>query len=475
MFVGRESEMAALEALWPRGKSSLVVCRGRRRIGKSTLIQQFGARADRFLEFQGLPPSAKGSGNQAQLDAFARQLAEQSSLPVFQPDDWLQVFSFLATAIDETQRTVVLLDEISWMGAGDADFAGKLKIAWDTKLKKSPRLILVLCGSISSWIDRNILNSPGFMGRISLELTVDELPLADCSSFWGKRRHRVSARERLAVLAVTGGVPRYLEEIAPQRSSVENIHNLCFRPESLLYHEFERIFADIFDRRSQSYKRIVGALVDGPKTLSQIAAAMGTQRSGPLSDYLGDLAVSGFVAQDRSYSPATGKPLRTSRYRIRDNYLRFYLKYIEPEKEKIASGIYRDADSISWLNLETIFGIQFETLVLNNLPLVLQKMQLSPATVVAASPFFRKESKTKKGVQVDLLIQTKHALYPCEVRFRNRIEASVMDEVRDKVLALVAPTSLSIRPVLIYEGELAEPVAREDFFDHCISLLADLL
>jgi AAA+ ATPase superfamily predicted ATPase len=151
MFIGRENELRLLNGLFDLKKATIAVCAGRRRIGKSTLIQQFGKKAKLFLEFQGLPPR-EGVSKKDQLNSFSEQLAKQTNLPKLNLESWYQAFSLLNNVIrDET--TVILLDEISWMATRDKDFAGQLKIAWDTEFKHHPRLILVLCGSVSSWID----------------------------------------------------------------------------------------------------------------------------------------------------------------------------------------------------------------------------------------------------------------------------------------------------------------------------------
>ncbi len=209
MFIGRDREIGRLSALFERDGASLAICRGRRRIGKSTLIQQFGRRANSFLEFQGLAPR-KGSGRLDQLGAFSEQLARQTKLPALKLETWGQAFALLNSVLGE-EKTVVLLDEMSWMADKDKDFAGQLKIAWDALLKKRSGLVLVACGSVSSWIDDNILNSAGFLGRLSLDIMLTELPLHHCNTFWKRKADRISGLEKLKILAVTGGVPRYLD------------------------------------------------------------------------------------------------------------------------------------------------------------------------------------------------------------------------------------------------------------------------
>ena len=115
------------------------------------------------------------------------------------------------------------------MATGDPNFLGKLKIAWDMHFSDNPKLVLILCGSVSAWIEKNILSNTGYLGRPSLQMTLDELPLEDCYKFWKNTQGNISAYEILKVLAVTGGVPRYLELVNPQMRAEDNITKYIFK------------------------------------------------------------------------------------------------------------------------------------------------------------------------------------------------------------------------------------------------------
>ena len=249
MFFGRKLEMDELQRLLEKPRASLVICRGRRRIGKSTLIREFARHVSTFLTFEGLAPRRKMS-NQHQLAAFGEQLAIQTDLPRINPESWPQAFQLMSSTI-RNDSTVVLFDEISWMGGYDADFPGHLKTAWDSLSAQHPNVILILCGSVSAWINDNILNNTGFVGRHSWDMVLEELPLFHCDRFWGKNADRISAAEKLKVLSVTGGVPKYLEEIDPTISAEENLKRLCFLREGILFREFDQIFSDIFVPKSK--------------------------------------------------------------------------------------------------------------------------------------------------------------------------------------------------------------------------------
>ena len=110
------------------------------------------------------------------------------------PANWLFAFKRLDREIDDDVRTVVLLDEVSWLGHYDKTFSGTLKIAWDNMFKKHDQLIFVVCGSVSTWIRDNIIDNKAFYGRRSLDLVVKELPLYECIKFWGDAAARIPTR-----------------------------------------------------------------------------------------------------------------------------------------------------------------------------------------------------------------------------------------------------------------------------------------
>jgi len=334
--------------------------------------------------------------------------------------------------------------------------------------------LLIVCGSVTSWIDENILNNTGFMGRVSLELMPMELSLFHCNQFWKEKKNRISSIEKLKLLSITGGVPRYLEEIDINLPAEKNIKNICFSKEGFLFHEFERIFNDIFKLKATSYKKIIFSLVNGAKTFSEIINLTTLKKSGNISKYLEDLVISGFLTKDTSYSPTTGNASKLVKFRLKDNYLRFYLKYIEPLSDKINSGLLDDTELINVLNWETVIGLQFENLVLNNRKYIIRQLDISSASLISASPYYQRKTKQHPGCQIDMLIQTKYSIYPCEIKFRKKITHSVIEEVSQKIKALPIPGILSVRPVLIYEGELAKSVVQTDFFEQIIPF-AELL
>lgn len=468
MFIGRERDLGDLSALWGRSTGVLVTCRGRRRIGKSTLIEEFAAReADTFISIDGVAPR-KGITDADQRRHFCEKIATYSQASVRYAENWLEAFEQLDAIIPDAGRTVVLLDEISWMAGYFADFPGYFKEAWDKRLRKHANLIFVLCGSVSAWIVENILNSTGFVGRDSLDLELQELTPAESLKILGPAGERMSVRERLDILSVTGGVPKYLEEVRPEISVDENVRKMCFMPRGLLFREFDDAFNGVFGRKSNTRGRILRMLKDGPMSAVELARCDGKTPNGSYARTLKDLELAGFVAGDGGLSPVTGEPLREERFRIKDNYTRFYLHYIEPRRTAIEKGLF-DFSSLEQLHgLGGMFGYQFENLVLNHVPLLYPLLGLDRSLVLSAAPYVQRKTRQHEGCQIDLLIQTQRTLMVVEIKRRREIGHEVIDEVAEKVRRLQRSRDFSVRTALVYEGDLSQTVPADRYFDFLV-------
>lgn len=468
LFVGRKQELEALQALLAKKSASLVVIRGRRRIGKSRLVDKF-AEGKPYFAFTGLPPE-KDTSAKSQREEFARQLMAMFGLPGLKADDWGDLFTLLAKSLPKG-RIVVMLDEITWMGSKDPAFLGKLKIVWDLYFSKMPHLILILCGSISSWIEKNIISSTGFFGRISHKIHLRELSLAECNQLLEKMGFKGSVQEKFILLSLTGGIPWYLEQIHPKLTALENIRRLCFTPDGLFVDEFKNIFHDLFGKRSESYRKIVEFLANGPADNATIADNIHYASSGQLSEYLEDLVLAGYFGREHTWSLKTGLESRYSRYRIRDNFLRFYIKYMAPNLSKIERNAFKNLSLFSIPSWEAMLGLQFENLVLNNRELLFRELGLRPEEIVYDNPFFQKKNRRREGCQIDYLVQTRFGnLFVCEVKFsRNPIPPSIISEMQTRLKALQIPRGHAKLPVLIHVNGVSPEIEESGFFARIIN------
>lgn len=467
MFFGRAQEIKKLKNLKSDDYARFVAIKGRRRIGKSRLIKEFSNEFSNKYLFTGLVPT-QGVTSQSQREEFIQQMVRQG-LSNIKGNDWSEIFFELSKSTKKGS-VLIALDEIAWMGSKDPAFLGKLKIAWDEFFEKNPNLVLIVASSVSSWIDNNILNSTGFFGRVDLTLTLEELSIRDCVKFWKNRQKSVSAYEKLKILAVTGGIPKYLEMIKPKLSAEDNIKMLCFEKSGFLFHDFERIFHDLFSRRSETYKKIAWGLSSRHSmTQEEISKEIGIKTGKTFSDYLKDLGEAGFISADFSWDVKSGRVSKLRKYRLSDNYLRFYLKYIEPNKQKILKGDFENANLESVVHWDAIMGLQFENLVIRNRHELLKALQISPEKCICDGPFFQTKTVERKGCQIDYLIQEKNTLYICEIKFsRNPIGTKVIEEVGKKIDSLAIPKRISCRPVLVHVGGVTDEVLYRDYFDKIV-------
>jgi AAA+ ATPase superfamily predicted ATPase len=473
-YIGREKNLAQLRALEHKNKASLVVIKGRRRIGKSRLAEEFG-KDKIFIPFTGYPPTDDAT-NQDQLNSFAEQLCLYFKMSARTFLSWSDAFNALGSAIkDNTDNklTVVLFDEISWMAHKSPKFLGQLKIWWDLNHSKFPNLILILCGSISSWIEENILKSTAFFGRISLEINLLPLTIPECAEFLRQNDgFKGSSYEYYKILSVVGGIPWYLEQITHNKMADLQIIDLCFQPNGKLVNEFDRIFHDLFGQHGAIYKKIIQCLQDGMRTQAEIRETLKYPRSGTLGKHLHNLIVSGFVTEHFQWSLKTSKIGRQSQYRLNDQYVRFFLKYIEPNLPTIQQGVFDTKEVVRLPGWDSIMGLQVESLLLQNRALILESLEIKGQDIVADNPYLQKAGTRKKGCQIDYLIQTnQRSLFVCEFKFNRReIGPEIISSMTEKLKNFSAPDGFAKIPVLFHLGDVSESVYTNKFFYRVVNI-----
>jgi AAA+ ATPase superfamily predicted ATPase len=474
-FVGRKQELKDLRDLSALKQVALVTVQGRRRIGKSRLVEEF-AKGKRFLSFTGISP-LKAATAQAQREAFSEQLAKQLNVPEKIYKSWLSAFFNLSDYLTN-EPTVILFDEISWMSTGDELLIPHLKIWFDQHLQHWPQLVLILCGSVSTWIEKNVIRSTALFGRIALRIRLKPLSLAECAELLRLQGFRGSPYEIFKILAVTGGVPWYLTRISPSETADENIKRLCFQPDGVLVTDFDFIFHDLFNGHSLVYKKIIHILAAGMKNLSEIKKVLARDvildesLGDSLEEVVGNLVAAGFVTPHFGWSIKTEKISEDYLYRLSDNYIRFYVKYIELNKAKISAGDYATSTLIGLPGWDATMGLHVENLLLNNRHALTTSLGIERADIVADNPYIQRTNDGERGCQIDYLIQT-HAknLFICEFKFNKRLLGpEVITSVQEKIVRFAAGPEFGIFPVLFHMGEVAETVLAKQYFYKIVNI-----
>ena len=262
---------------------------------------------------------------------------------------------------------------------------------------------------------------------------------------------------------------QYLEEVRPSLTVDQNIRRMCFLKQGLLFREFDETFCAVFGTRAEKRKAVLEVLAHGSMMATEIAERLGGDVNGHLTRTLKELEYAGFVARETNLNAATGKPSRLERYRICDNYTRFYLHFIEPNRAAIDNGLFKYSSMEQIKGWDVQLGYQFENLVVNHVCGLFRHLGIERSLVLSAAPYVQRGTKRGEGCQIDLLIQTRRTVYVVEIKRRKEIGAEIMDEVAEKVRRLKVAAGVSVRTALVYDGRLSPRIEAEHGFDVLVS------
>ena len=231
------------------------------------------------------------------------------------------------------------------------------------------------------------------------------------------------------------------------------------------------MFSDVITQRPRFAADILECLTDGPLGTQEIARRLGIGRSGNITNAVKQLEEAGFVSADAGVNPETGDETRDRHYRLRDNYSRFYLKCIRPALRVIDEGSYAFHSLDQFSDWNSIMGLAFENLVVNNYMELLGPLHMDKALIVSAAPYRRGASaKTgRKGVQIDLLLQTKMSLCIVEIKRKREIGREIIGEISEKCARLARCPNMSLRTALVYDGDIAPSIEADGYIDSIVS------
>lgn len=329
-FVDRQREFRELDEMQAERGAHLVIVYGRRRVGKTTLLLEWMRRS-------GLPclywvarretPDACRQNLARALWQWAYPTEPNPEPPRFEL--WSQLFEQMARMLGD-RPVILLFDEFPYALESDPAFASNLQAAWDHLLKPKP-LTLILAGShIGMMVEQLGYHAPLY-GRITAQLPVDPLPFATLADFFPN----YLAAERVATYAVLGGVPAYLERFDDTQSLSANIRRHLFRRAGMFRSEPAVLISDLV-RETRTYEAVLRAMAAGNHTPGDIAATAGLTSSN-LPPYLTRLRDLGLIERrvPATMSPDQRRTTTRSRYHLRDPYLRFYFRFIEPNLDLV--------------------------------------------------------------------------------------------------------------------------------------------
>jgi AAA+ ATPase superfamily predicted ATPase len=328
MFVNREQELEWLAERYDSGQAEFVVLTGRRRVGKTALLNEF--EADR----RGVYFLAYLDSAETLLRNLSAALWEAEHGPGAAPGSygsWLGLFQAVGRLAAE-QRFVFILDEYPYLAGANQRLASVIQKLWDEHLQHS-QVFLVLCGSFMSVMERDVLNRDApLYGRRTAQLTLRPLTVRQTSAFLPA----CNALQLIEAYAVTGGMPAYLAQLRADRSLWANLSHTAFEPSNILYNDGLTLLRDEM-RDPRHYAAVLRAIASGQHTLSAIAREAGVERSS-LPSYLATLQGIGYVERRVPVGILRASRRKQGTWHIADPYVRFWGRYILPYTGAIEKG-----------------------------------------------------------------------------------------------------------------------------------------
>ena len=418
-MIGRKYEIERLEESLKSKNSELIAVYGRRRIGKTYLIRNT---YEKYIKFE--VTGLYGGNQEKQLGIFFDELKRVSTKikDDLKPENWKDAFELLKTYLNSLRsqrKKVIFIDEMPWLDTHKSDFRMYFGHFWNTYCEKRNDIVLVLCGSAASYMVQNVISNEGSLhARLTYKLQIKPFTLFETKEFLKSKKINWSHYHILHLYIAIGGIPHYLNKVRKGESVVQSIQRLCFDSNG------DEIFASLFSH-SSSHLSIVRSLGNLGKGISRDELIIKSKHAGggTFTKALEELIASGFVTKYQAYD----KKVRSMLFRLTDEYSKFYLKYIEPNKnqgENFWKTMFQQQSYTSWA------GFNFESICLKHVSQIKKALKIEGIHSINSS-------WSTEGAQIDLVIKrADNWINLCEMKFYNtpfKIGNTELKDLKNKV------------------------------------------
>ena len=414
MFIGRERELATLNKLYSSDKFEFAVIYGRRRVGKTALINEFN-KGKKSIYFMGVESNAKQN-----LDNFSKSILEYGTgFPIDTSFSSFQTALEFVFKLAETERIVLAIDEYPYVARSSKSLASTLQLLID-KYKDSSKLMLILCGSSMSFMEDYVLSYKApLYGRKTAQLKINPFDFEETCRYFPT----ASIEDKALIYGIVGGTPQYLLQINDKLSIEDNIKDTYLNPNSPLFEETTNLLKQEV-REPAIYNAIITAIATGASRMSEISTKVG-EDSNVCSMYLKNLLSLGIVQKETPYGEVAS---RKSIYSIEDNMFRFWYRFV-PENNSI---IARGASDLAYKRIEPYLSEYMGRVFEEICKQYLWKQLLTGKTDVIFTSLGRwwgNDPKEKKQVEIDIMgeVDKQTALFG-ECKWTNeKVDVGILD------------------------------------------------
>ncbi len=458
LFVGREKEQQQLREYLNSEEAEFIAVYGRRRVGKTFLIQKVIGNDCAFY-VAGMDHVSM----RLQLKNFMQGILKSNpATPLAK--SWLDAFIALENYLESLPegRKIVFIDEMPWMDTPRSNFISGLEHFWNSWASWRDDIKLIVCGSATSWIINNLIkNRGGLHNRVTHKIPLKPFTLKECQTYFDARGFRLSTKQIAECYMVLGGVPYYMSKMNKGEGVAQNIDRLVFAEDGELHDEFRSLYNSLY-KNATNHIKIVTALATKGKGLTRqdILEKSRLHDNGKFSMMLEELESCGFI---RSYDPfvttgrnrtnwsSAGRKSTDTLYQLVDPFTLFHFQVTM--KAEAHDAHYWSNNQNSHL-YSTWSGLSFEMLCLNHVDQIKKALGISGITANVYSWFTRvSENEPAKvgpdkgehrSAQIDMLIdRADRTINICEMKFWNRsyaMTAKDEDSIERKVQSFTETT-----------------------------------
>ena len=414
MFIGRDKELNALDKLYKSDKFEFVVIYGRRRVGKTALINQFIG-DKKSIYFMGIESNEKQNleNLSKSIIEFSSGIQTESSFASFQAA--LEYVFKLA----ENERIILTIDEYPYVARSSKSLASTLQFLID-KYKDTSKLMLILCGSSMSYMEDHVLayKAPLY-GRRTAQMKILPFDFEESCRYF----NNLSDEDKALIYGIVGGTPQYLLQMSDKLSVEENIKNTYLNPMSFLYEEPVNLLKQEV-REPAIYTAIITAIANGHSRMSEISTKVG-EDTNVCSNYLKNLMNLGIIKKETPYGE---KESRKSIYSIEDNMFYFWYRFVLDNNSVIARGatdmVYKRIES----QLPNYMGRVFEEICMQYLWKQLLEGN-APIEFVSLGHWWGNDPIKKTQAEIDIMGEqdSESALF-AECKWRNeKVDLDILE------------------------------------------------
>lgn len=464
-FIGRQEEIQLLEEIGSAKEAALLIVYGRRRVGKTELIEHTYAKR-KLLKFEGV----EGQSQELQQKIVMQQLSEYAKEPLLREvsvKNWIDVFQKI---YEYTQKGLWTLyfEEVQWLADYKDDFIGELKYAWDNFFRHNPRMLVVLCGSATSFMINQVIHSKSLYNRSQHELRLKEFDLAESLQFF--KSHAL--KDVMDAYLCVGGVPEYLNRLKLKSSIFLSLCDQSFKPDSFFSREYNRIFISNF-ATNKHYKKVIQFLSQRKfATREEILKHLKIKSGGRFTELIDDLELCGFIGTYTPYNAPTDSKL--VRFCIQDSYLQFYYKFIKPIEKDIQEGVYfkNPERAINDQTLQKWLGFAFERYCRKHHHHIAKILGFSAVRYRSGVYFSRSTEAEEPGFQIDHLYDREdNVITICEIKYlRGKVGTQVIVDFEKKLKSFPLLKNKTLQKVLICTYGAEKALQNSGYFDRIITL-----